>query len=204
LSNREIAAQSVQQTLAWWDGRSVEIGRLESSGLHRLIQAWHDGIVVLPGSADMRLAEQMILSRPQVFLVRQDWVGLVGRTLSAEFTEHRGPFDQCAFEFNVSGAHIIYFEDAARGSMMALHVLRHWSAYPLDFQYRPEDGWDGPGRAFELAWENVRAISFAIKTGMATFELIEAPAALNKQRRARSRPLLSDYHVLRLHGDGRA
>ena len=201
LADRTIVAASVDRALEWWEADPSEIRRPQGSALHKLVEDWKAGIVVMPNSARpwQQELEDMILGANQVFLVQHDWAAALGHVVDFAALEYRLPFEQCAFEFDVSGHRVIYIEREDGEAVLAIHSVRHWCAFPVepDDAFR-QDQSTGLASILRIAAENVRAMTIVLDAGAAQTRRIEAPAALNKARRKARKGLISDYYVLDL------
>lgn len=199
LADRAITQASMNRALEWWDANPTQIRRPEGSSLHKLVEDWNAGIVVIPEIAALgrRAIEEMILGQPQVFLVQHDWAGALGHAVDFETVEYRLPYDRCAFEFDISGHRVILIEHQSLGSLLAVHSVRHWCAFLLGSDYSPPQAREtGLASIFQIAAENIRAMTIVLETGAARVQHVASAAALNRARvRSRKVPI-SAYNVV--------
>jgi hypothetical protein len=100
--------------------------------------------------------------------------------------EYKLPYDNCVFEFMVTGLRVIY--DASQGKVYFKSQNTWWV----------DEGYLGAGTPIYLD-NQVRAICIAMEAKAATGEEVEAPAKLNKQRLAKGVSLVSKFVMIRLN-----
>lgn len=197
--DRSAVETSVAQARAWWDANPSAIRRPEGSALHKLVEDWHAGIVVLPNSTSKIACEAFILCKPSVFLVQHNWAATLGDDFDFNDMEYRLPFDFCTLEFNISGNRVIHIESYNHGAVVALHAGNHWMAMHFPPGYLlPRDKVDGLAGVVQITGQNARALAVVIDSGVGIAARVPAAPALNKARTKSGKAAIADYHVVNL------
>ena len=131
------------------------------------------------------------------FVIQHDWASAFEH--AEEFSADapiKLPYPLCAFEFRISGHHVVLLANEIRDDqyrlMGALETRVGWiflnlyAAPHLADKLRP------------LLESQVRAICVALEAQVAATELIRAPYKLNRAREKRGHLQIPDYHVVTL------
>lgn len=185
----------------WMTVSAPVLQRNEHSRLHRLLEAlksgqvfplWHDdaadGCVPLDGSeADIWKKDN------HVFVVKHNWLGVLGDEHLPHEDEVVLPFPICTFEFRISERNVIVI--AAQNDEQIVAVGFQEAGNGLWFSGQSGDR-DSP--AMRLAWKEIKATCAVLDAEVASHEVVRAPIALNKKRDVAGRIPLFDFHVVDL------
>lgn len=196
---RAFAEHGISQARAWWDSNPTEIGRPAGSALHKLVEDWHAGTVVIPEGANKAVYAAYILVQKPIFLIEHNWAGALGEEFDFNDMEYRLPADFCALEFNISGHRVIHIEAQNYGALLAIQVGKQWVAMMLPPGYQlPTQRAEGLAGIIQITGQNARALAVVLDSGIATSNEVQAAAALNKARAKSGKIPISDYHVVYL------
>lgn len=139
-----------------------------------------------------------------VFVVEHDWASAFAEAEIENITERRLPFPVCCFELNISGRRVCAFLDQETGGCTAaVETSVGWTLLNADLGFLMSVGVDVDA-LLSVVNRQVDAILVALDSGVATTEVIRAPAALNKARARRGKPPIFDYHAVKLARRARA
>lgn len=178
----------------------------DCSRIHKVLEASNAGLLhdfatkqwlATDGSAESR-----DIDRANVFVVRHDWAAAFGDSLKID-DEFKLPFDNCAFEFRVSGHTVIMIikhleKGDERKGAMAMFVLEGTGG--VWFTLPPTS--IEPIAVFLM--RQVRAICVALEARVAEHTLTRAPSKLNEKRAKASKPPLRSFHIIDLSRRSRA
>lgn len=133
-----------------------------------------------------------------VFVVEHDWRSAFAGADIGDIEERKTPYPLCCFELVISGRRVCaFFDEADGGYLIAVEFLSGWSLINAELNFLNYLGIDTENLLGVIA-EQVDAILIALDSGVATTEVVRAPAALNKARARRRKLPISDYHAVKL------
>jgi len=198
--------RAYDNALKTWVGSGLRLERLNESALHHFRDAVREGQIA---GLDVRLPDRL-----NTFVIQHDWAAAFKGATDFSEGEFKAPYDECAFEFRVSGKRVIayygeYDLDDNRPKILVPNIELfddRWVAPPVLYS-NYGDGWITEGSTRHdpleqlkvLMAEQIRAICISLEAGAATTDLVRAPERLNKLRDKRGRAKLSDYFVVRLN-----
>lgn len=180
-----------------WDDRNSDIGfvleKNDCSRIHHLREAAADErlLDIDASSQDPLLAVRNIDHFQQSFVVRHNWADAFSGAEGIE--DCRMPYDQCGFEFRVSGRSIIVLciqlEGFPTKRAMFVESQGHWlHSFPSP----------NASPFITMIDDNIRAICIALDAEVATSEVVRAPVKLNEKRAKAGKTPLPDYRVVDL------
>lgn len=176
--------------------------------LHHLGQAFKtDSVAVFDGKP---LSDQLgegnrwnaeSLKRFQPFIVQHDWSkAFEGATDYAE-GQIKLPYDECIFEFRISGKTVIVFASQREDEMIHLLPFAQFGDFwIIAAEMVTLINAVSKGGFFELAAKEIRAISIALDAEVAIHKVVRAPHALNMKRERDGKLPIYDYHIVQLAG----
>jgi hypothetical protein len=194
-ARREMEARKAAEDnlVAWFDGHApIKLERNDCSRLHKLKEAAANGDVIA-GQADKTMPADMVALITQLqhtFVIQHDWAGAFEGAEGLEGEFHL-PYDECAFEFRITGRTVIIY----CGPGLRLTPTGHWAFVET------QDYWcamTAPNRISEFAVQHVKAVCIALDAEVASSTVVRAPHKLNEKRARDGRPPLPDYRVVDL------
>lgn len=178
--------------------------------LHHLGQAFNaNKVIVHDGKA---LSEQLApglswdaesLKRFQPFVVQHDWAkAFDGATDYAE-GQIKLPYDDCIFEFRISGRTVIVFVSQNAAGIIRLAPFVQFDDFWVvadDMLRSIEEAQSLKTDFFRLAAKEVRAICIALDAEVAVHKVVRAPHALNAKREREGKLPIYDHHIVQLSG----
>lgn len=180
--------------------------RNDCSRLHKLIEAHAAGKVIDEHGEALPREHAPWLTNAQPFVVQHDWAAAFANATDYADGDFTLPYQECAFEFRISGRTVIVVsfqaDEAARAKFPEITV----STPSLPYVECPNGYWWCGGEAAQtsptmiFAWAQIRAISIALDAEVATRDVVRASTALNERRRKDGKVPLYDFHVVALRG----
>lgn len=195
---------------AWEKAGSFALQRCEISRLSDLRAAIASGNVdVAEENEDVREAQlyawRNLIKKPLApsFLIQNDWASPFKGAEDYDAGELRLPFDECFFEFKISGRDVIAHVKQVHGIEL-FGILQHvgdnkWIASDLV--------WNGATQLSPVAAivsDQVKAACIAMDADIVEREIVRVPVSENRARAKRGQPTLRDHYVLRLSGRHRS
>lgn len=119
-----------------WSVQPMVLQRLEHSAFHQMRRAPHDGEFFMTHGPAEQVPPDMFESLwggCEVFVVEHDWARAFDKATGIEGTGARLPYEVCAFEFKVSGHHVIAtcFEcsDDAMSVLLTVRTKSGWLTF---------------------------------------------------------------------------
>ncbi len=167
---------------------SIEL-KLEANSVSRLHRLFEGQIYSLEKQDGMHYQD---LSYAHVFVVRHDWLGVIGDT-NPELDEWELPFAACIFEFRIGGHNVLVHVDVRTGKKefsIFIEVERDvWFTACRPSGFLP---------IHDYAIRQVAACCVMLEAEVVTHELVRQPTALNAKRIKSNKKPLFDFHVLDL------
>lgn len=126
------------------------------------------------------------------FVVKHDWASAFAKAQDFAGGEIRLPYDECVFEFRLSGRTVILWVKDLQGSQTFstfIDMPRGWYTLSAAAQNEP---------FVQFLWEQVRAICVALEAEVAVDNVQRASPALNEKRQRTGKPQLADFHIVDL------
>lgn len=164
----------------------------------------------------------------QDFVVEHNWAAAFNNATDFDKGVFRLPYDNCAFEFRISGMRIIALYGQKEHSVQCLSVLigcnEVWLMSPVGYEMHDHDpstlkvqiinerDEDDLRDVTPQIWSNffavvhrqVRACSIMLEAKIAEADTVRASERLNEKREKLGRTKLRDYHVVQLNKRRRA
>lgn len=176
--------------------KTTALQRNECSRLTSLLEAAAENRVLQIFESEKRLTFLAGLERlagHHSFVVRHDWASVLGDSVVAG-EEQRMPYDRCCFEFRMRGRTVIYTveQEPSSSTLVGFDVfIQASSGYWVTSE-------EIVGAAGQFLAQQMLAICVVLDAGVATEQVVSAPAALNKKREKNHKPPINDYHVVDL------
>lgn len=180
---------------------SARLERAEGTQLHNALTALaENGLVQAPevGQREHTDWYRSILDHHfQIFVIEHDWAAAfsgAGETEPGQDVwDFRLPYPDCCFEFQF-GRHrlcsLIRFDGEKYHWAAIIKTRSGWVFFPVK---------DPRHTAIkDKMFATIRAAAIALDAEVARAEIIRAPHKLNRARERRGRPLVADYHVIKL------
>lgn len=207
LEHKEGLLKATEESEAWLKTSPV-LEKNDCTRLHHLGQAFktdsvvvHDGKPLSDKLGDGQHWKPEALKRFQPFIVQHDWSkAFEGATDYAE-GEIKLPYNECIFEFRISGKTVIIF--AAQDSVEVIRLLpfiQFGDFWIIAAEMVTVADATNKNDFFGLAAKEIRAISIALDAEVATHKVMRAPHALNVKREREGKLPIYDYHVVQLAG----
>ncbi len=194
---------AVLETNEWV--KQLTLQRASGSRFHKALFALQQSDVLHHPGFDLATAidyyRRILDHEYQVFVVEHDWAGAFEG--SGEFDalpekfDFRMPYPDCCFEFQLNGKRLCF--------LMRLVEGEDGPAYSAAAVVETSQGWMAAklkepifADLADLAFKQVRAICIGLDCEVAEIETIRAPFKLNKAPERRGRPLIADYHIIKL------
>jgi hypothetical protein len=185
-----------------WASVPFKLQRNDCSRIHKLREAIAKGLIndgVAPAKHEHRDAFDAWFDS-HTFVVQHDFPAAFANAHITGNDEGRVmlPYQACTFEFRVNGRAVIF--------MCAGDEITGAPNKPLTFvQGDGPHWWIAPegterDRLDLFCWEHVYAIAMALDAEVVTHEVVRGPPKLNERRAKEGKPLLKDFHILKLHG----
>lgn len=155
-----------------------------------------------------------------IFVIEHDWAQAFTGATDFSDGEFQLPDEICAFEFRISGKHVIAVTFESDGTLWMQPIIQLSGGWLIPiYTYHWENGkwWPNIPHAREAKAENdwliklvpligaeIRAVAIALDADVAKTDLIRQPHRLNHAREKRGKLPLYDYHVVSLARRARA
>lgn len=155
-----------------------------------------------------------------VFMVEHDWARAFTGAKDYLGGEVKLPDDVCAFEFRISGRHVIAVAFDMDGRIFMQPIIKFANGWLLpEYVYYNDDNgvWqidrsrdtgakqkDLLQDLVKLIGEQIKAVAVALDAEVATSDIVRAPHKLNHAREKRGKLPVSSYHVVSLSRRSRA
>lgn len=175
--------------------------------LHKFIEAINDGEVIDWHDKNYRISDangktwRETASAATVYLIEHNWAAAFEGAGDFNGGEIHLPDDVCAFEFKISGVHIVAFATETDESIYlqyALNLKDKWmllDVIPHALDLTPNDP---PDSDYFLIAKTIRAVCIALDAEVAKTNIIRAPHKLNHARERRGQMPIFSYHVVSL------
>jgi hypothetical protein len=202
-------------------GDDPRLQRLTETGYHKLVEAFADESIVVPGAINPEILDtvrEVMLGRhdPGIFVVQHDWAAAMKNATDFEGGEWHTPYPNTVFEFRVSGHRVIltigargengiiesncivYIETKSDGWVMFAGYevvngdLVHAKNAPYDVKLVTQR------LITDLCWKQVRAVCISLEAEVATTSVVAAPHKLNSKRERHGKLPIYEYHVVDL------
>jgi hypothetical protein len=186
----------------------------DCSRLHKLYESVKEKRLagMLPPGYEKVQTHKLELAEGYIpFIVKHNWAAVLGDSTGDKEGSVLPPAPKCAFEFRISGFNVIYLiQDPTHEGFKPLFKDEEATL----FVEASDNHWVILTRIrslFKYVHQQFEAACIVLESRAATSVLTEAPAALNKKRRAQGKLPLYDFHTIDLsrekkryihHGDG--
>jgi len=199
----------------------MKLERAPCSALHRLRQSIQSGAFFIGSrttnelSADRKREYDDLFSETQAFVVQHDWAEAFKNAGDYDgVAKFKLPYEACAFEFKVSGHHVVILATEADGIVyiqVAAEVGDAWFSFERaepfyeGFSDKYSNGEPNPiGALIIFLRPQIKAVCVALDAEVAETEVVRAPHKLNQARAKAGKPPVADYHVVSLASRERA
>jgi hypothetical protein len=193
LARQRSLVRSLEAYAHWEEVETTQfiLEKNDCSRLHKLQECFYKGDFYDVATQSFLDAQVEFTISGGVFVVRHDWARAFGDNLN-DSDLYKLPYEECAFEFRVTG-HTIIVDAKMKGEEVHYSVML--------------EGVDGIWLLFgdkELAEikafvvRQIRAICIALEAEVAQHQTVKAPGKLNAKRLKDNKPPLADYHVVDL------
>lgn len=215
--------KSAYEELNAWVVKPLVLQKPPQAMFHHMRQAVLDGesLIVASLGADKSVTPKDFdanFELASVFVVEHDWASAFADGQDYEGGEFKLPDDVCAFEFRISGHHVIAvcFELDGRMYLQPIPLTSHGWLIPGSVYYTANGEWaiergptltadhDQCADLVKLLGRQIRAVSIALDAEVATSEIVRAPHKLNHARERRGKLPMNSYHVVSLARRSRA
>ncbi len=193
---------AIKEVIAWSPHAHLE--RAQGTQFHHALTALLERDLVRTPQATEQEHEdwyRKALEHPfQVFVIEHDWAAAFAD--AEDFAnkddwpvkvDFRLPYPECCFEFQFSGKRLCVlsrFDGKNHAWSAIVRTTVGWLFFALSEPAHAEIS--------RRVRQTIRAASIALDAAVAEIEVVRAPHKLNKQRERRGRPLVADYHSIRL------
>lgn len=227
--------KKIVSDLAGWGEGGFIMQRPTSSKLHDLIEALEKNPKIFPMKMNHIADILSIAKKSHSFLIEHDWSAAFKNAKDFDGGEYRLPYENCAFEFQISGRRVIVLagRDEPNPNYWAYILyskpLDMWMPIvdPSDWRlvgtravvekeidyFTPDKTKNAePSPFYQIAVDlarQIRAVCISLETEIAYTDVTRAPHKPNVERAKRGRPMILDFHTVRLsnrrrylpHGD---
>lgn len=198
--------ESIQRVVNWMELDTLTLQRPVGSAWHKLLEAYASGkLEVIPTDMDRaKHVEPFFKEPPHVFVIEHDWAAAFNGATDYAEGEYKLPFDQCCFEFRISGQRVLALDAGIGFQLIAIPGGEYWFCYPRaepdhpDRIADPDANRGSINAASDLIASNIRAVCIALEAEVAVSDTVRAPYKLNAAREKKGQLPIADYHVVSL------
>lgn len=188
--------EGLEDLIQWGEAKDgIELQKNDCSRLHRLLEAMERGDVhrvdsepFEPGKGASLLGEDN-----HVFVVKHDWLAVLGDENLPNLEEFKAPYPICTFEFRINDRPVAVIVCQYEDQLTAVGFYE--SRNGVWFSGEASDRERAP---MKFAWKHVMACCTVLDAEVAEHNVTRAPSALNKKRVAAGKPKLFDFHTIDL------
>lgn len=209
--DRGIDRYHIMNELDAWLAGGLKIERAEGSAMHRLNHDLQTGNMINLHARGVASMRGDITRSINTFVIQHDWAAAFTGAKDFNEGDFRFPYDECCFEFRISGKRVCAMVTEKPGEKVLMPVVETKIAWAIpQHAYVMRDGrWEEMHASDDdkdefvalkiILLNQVRAVCVALEAEVADTDQIAAPEKMNAARVRRGQSPLPEYRVVRLN-----